>query len=81
MSTNSNIIFKCDAAWSTEIFDTFKQYVDGKTRALTTGYGIGIGPNMGATALDQSKFNFTVLFIYVTIKIKLLFVCKIFKYI
>ena len=29
--------------------------MDGKTRAITTGYGIGIGPSMGATALDQSK--------------------------
>ena len=49
---------KCDAAWSTDIYDTFKQYVDGKTRAITTGYGIGIGPSMGATALDQSKISY-----------------------
>ena len=23
---------QCDAAWSTDIFDTFKEYIDGKTR-------------------------------------------------
>ena len=54
---NVYINFQCDASWSTDIFDTFQQYVDGKRRALTTGYGIGIGPDMGGTVLDRRWFT------------------------
>ena len=36
--------FQCDAVWSTHVYDTYKEYVDGKTTSSTTGFGIDMGP-------------------------------------
>ena len=34
---------QCDATWTSEVYDNLEEYVDGKTRALTTGFGIELG--------------------------------------
>ena len=44
----ANHQIKCDATWSSKVFDNFKDYVKGKTDASTTGLGIEIGPSMNA---------------------------------
>lgn len=36
----ANVMIKCDASWTSEIYDNFNQYVQGKLRLSTTGYGI-----------------------------------------
>lgn len=33
-------MIKCDASWTSEIYDNFDQYVKGKLKLSTTGYGI-----------------------------------------
>ena len=42
--TVSSFSFQCDAVWSTHVYDTYKEYVDGKTTSSTTGFGIDMGP-------------------------------------
>ncbi len=37
---------KCDATWSTKVYDNFKDYVMGKMVSSTTGYGIEAGPKL-----------------------------------
>ncbi len=44
----ANHQIKCDATWSSEVFENFKDYVQGKVDASTTGLGIEIGPSMNA---------------------------------
>ena len=36
----ANVMIKCDASWSAEVYDNFQQYVSGKVRSSTTGYGV-----------------------------------------
>ena len=36
----ANVMIKCDASWTSETYDNFNQYVQGKLRLSTTGYGI-----------------------------------------
>ena len=36
----ANVMIKCDASWTSEIYDNFDQYVKGKLKLSTTGYGI-----------------------------------------
>ena len=44
----ANHQIKCDATWSSNVYDNYRQYVDGKTKASTTGFGIEVGPSMQA---------------------------------
>ena len=37
-------LFQCDATWSTEVYDTFSEYINGKMLSSTTGHGIEINP-------------------------------------
>ena len=41
-------MIQCDATWSTEVYDNFKEYKDGKTKSISTGYGIEFGPSINA---------------------------------
>ena len=34
---------QCDASWSSNVYDNLKSYVDGKARAMSTGFGIETG--------------------------------------
>lgn len=34
--------------WATDVFDTYKEYVDGKASSSTTGFGIDVGPIVSA---------------------------------
>ena len=58
---NLDIIYffnnKCDATWSSEIYDTFKGYKDGKTKSISTGYGIEFGPSINADVNTPGTFE------------------------
>lgn len=44
----ANHQIKCDATWTSQVYDNFMDYVNGKTRASTTGFGIEFGPSIQA---------------------------------
>ena len=41
--------------WSTNVFDTYKEYVDGKTSSSTTGFGIDMGPIVSGEYNSEEK--------------------------
>ena len=41
--------------WSTNVFDTYKEYVDGKTSSSTTGFGIDMGPVVSGEYNSKEK--------------------------
>ena len=44
----ANHQIKCDATWTSHVYDNFDEYIQGKTRASTTGLGIEVGPSIKA---------------------------------
>ena len=44
----ANHQIKCDATWTSHVYDNFQEYIEGKTRASTTGLGIEVGPSIQA---------------------------------
>lgn len=44
----ANHQIKCDATWTSHVYDNFQEYIEGKTRASTTGLGIEVGPSIKA---------------------------------
>ena len=52
------LLFQCDATWSSEIYDTFKGYKDGKTKSISTGYGIEFGPSVNADVNAPGTFEY-----------------------
>jgi len=41
-----NIMVKCDATWSAEVYDNFNDYVKGKMAASSSGYGVQASPTV-----------------------------------
>ena len=50
-------MIQCDATWSTEVYDNFKEYKDGKTKSISTGYGIEFGPSINADIALPGNFE------------------------
>jgi len=42
----ANIMIKCDATWTAEVYDSFNDYVKGKMATSSSGYGIQVSPTV-----------------------------------
>merc|ERR1711974_380942 len=62
----ANTQIKCDATWSSHIYDKMKDYVDGKANSMATGFGIETGVEIegyvSITDADEAKATIPPLF-------------------
>ncbi|CAB4058247.1 unnamed protein product [Lepeophtheirus salmonis] len=53
----ANTQIKCDASWTSEVFDNFESYVNGKMKTSTMGFGIEVLPELSMNLMNGLVSN------------------------